>query len=122
MEFSYKSPQETLTTALNFDGNSTKPTTQQNDSSSSSSTNNSDGGNAKENFLKRSSANFLKFQQTLKKFNDNVLLYPIVTIFIFTILVTIVLFQKKLSNTIKILFVLIYLLFVVFTVFKFKNI
>lgn len=126
MDFSYKTPQETLSTALNFDnktkGGSTTASVATGGAAAVAAAATATTDRKGDGLMKRSSANFIKFQQMLKNFNDNILLYPIVTIFIFTILVSVILFQKKLNNTIKFVFVLLYLMFVIFTVFKFKQV
>lgn len=98
LKFDYKTPQEELNRALNFEddeGPSTVP--------SASKTN-----------IKSTLTNILK------KMNNNEYIYPGLSIISLLILVIMVLFQKPISILIKILAVLIFLVFLVYSIYQFK--
>ena len=103
MKFNYKTPQQELMDALNFETNQRENI-----------------GNVTEADITSDVATRNKLKQFLQRMNNNVYLYPGISILVLLIVIVVILFQKNVSILIKVFLVIIFLVFLIFTIYQFK--
>lgn len=112
----YKTPEQTYRDALNFATTATTTTTTTAAAAAAAA---AAGGNRNDGLTAKSMQGRLRAM--LCSINDSQYLYPSVAVLTLVVCVIIVLLQKSCSFLVKCLFVVILLVFIIYTVFQFKD-
>lgn len=107
-EIAYRTPDDTLREALNYDG-------------AAASKRVGAGASEDENGVPRDNGFLTRLRRLLGLINDSTYIYPSVSVFVVTIFTVVALFHRQSSILLKILAVLVLVAFVLYTVYQFQR-